>query len=1083
MLNENDTAQYIETIQYYDGLGRPFINVQKRVTPNHSNLMSLQEYDELGRESKSWLPLAIASDYVTPDAFKNSISDSYNGDSRPFNEPIYEASPLNRIVKQYGAGYEWVNHPVSTSYMTNTSSGELCCKLYSVNSFGTLDQNGNYGPGELYVTQVTDEDGNLSYIFTDKRKRQILFRQIINTISHNDTYYVYDDFDNQCFVLPPSFQDNPDLGLYAYQYKYDDRNRCVEKKLPGCASVCYIYDCNDHLILSQDGIQYHKGEWTLFLYDAFNRLAVTGIMQTEKNRETLSALYKDLFLNVLFTGVWASDLNEENYFLGYRLSSPLPANANFRGLTANYYDNYDFLDYLFYDCFGYEDMSYDSSENSIFGENNSRPLGFLTGTYIRQLDDLSKGEFVTYYYNIEGREIQKRSRMLPDGFLNFTSTKYNFTGQPLYIKKQHISNYYIYPYWPNDPRGSNNQKELYEFEYDHAGRLVNTYHTHNDGQKVLLSKSTFDPLGRLQEKKRHNEQDAIQYTYNIRNWLTSIKSLGFEQELFHNTPSFPEVTPCFNGNISAIKYRQNGSDSNFSFSYDQLNRLKSARTFDPLANVNQNLETYEYDRMGNITFLERKLDNSITDRLSIYYTGNQIKSVSNSSPPSNIGFGVMSYPDLADKEIEYFYDPNGNLCKNLDKEIVSSRYNCLNLPDTIQFRNGNQIINSYLADGRKVRTAYKTYMTNIVVPLDSVYHGRDLTTQSVDEWNENYMYRNTGVSYNTSPQMFMVQTPEGYIGADHVGIDSRRNYAYYYYTHDHLGNVRIARNSQGYYEDQSLEYYPSGVLFSRSVSPGRQPYMFGGKELISMHGLNEYDFTARMQDPIIPRFTTVDPLCEKYPWMSTYSYCLGNPIRFWDPDGKAPQDPPTGVGLHNWSRDKQIRVANIVQSMNAAGNRIFKGTSISASASAWSVEGNIGVGSVKGKLSLGVVNVSAKTDGMGVSTTASLGETTGEMSVSSASAEAGITIAEGKANIAKNDAGLSFDAISADAKVQVGSNPCAKLDDQGRISAGVKAGPVKVNVSFSLQAAGEWFNGAIKLISELLSPEIRMDTRRNQNNH
>lgn len=138
---------------------------------------------------------------------------------------------------------------------------------------------------------------------------------------------------------------------------------------------------------------------------------------------------------------------------------------------------------------------------------------------------------------------------------------------------------------------------------------------------------------------------------------------------------------------------------------------------------------------------------------------------------------------------------------------------------------------------------------------------------------------------------------------------------------------------------------------------------------------------------------------------------------------------------------------------------------------------------MKGKLSLGVVNVSAKTDGMGVSTTASLGETTGEMSVSSASAKAGITIAEGKVNIAKNDAGLSFDAVSADAKVQVGSNPSAKLDDQGRISAGVKAGPVKVNVSFSLQAAGEWFNGAIKLISELLSPEIRIDTRRNQNNH
>ena len=39
--------------------------------------------------------------------------------------------------------------------------------------------------------------------------------------------------------------------------------------------------------------------------------------------------------------------------------------------------------------------------------------------------------------------------------------------------------------------------------------------------------------------------------------------------------------------------------------------------------------------------------------------------------------------------------------------------------------------------------------------------------------------------------------------------------------------------------------HPSGVLFDRSTEKERQPYMFGGKELVSMHGLNEYDFTGR----------------------------------------------------------------------------------------------------------------------------------------------------------------------------------------------------------------------------------------------
>ncbi|WP_455585614.1 RHS repeat-associated core domain-containing protein, partial [Bacteroides sp.] len=189
---------------------------------------------------------------------------------------------------------------------------------------------------------------------------------------------------------------------------------------------------------------------------------------------------------------------------------------------------------------------------------------------------------------------------------------------------------------------------------------------------------------------------------------------------------------------------------------------------------------------------------------------------------------------------------------------------------------------SYLADGRKVKAVYKTYSTGIVVPQDSVYHGKAPYDVSTDEWDGHYMYRSW---YGRGPRMFIVQTPEGYVGADYIGIDSHGNYAYYYYIHDHLGNVRITRNSQDYYSDQSLEYYPSGVLFDRSTEKDRQPYMFDGKELVSMHGLNEYDFTGRWQDPAIPSFTSMDPLCEKYYSVSPYVYCGNNPVNAFDLNG------------------------------------------------------------------------------------------------------------------------------------------------------------------------------------------------------
>ena len=434
-----------------------------------------------------------------------------------------------------------------------------------------------------------------------------------------------------------------------------------------------------------------------------------------------------------------------------------------------------------------------------------------------------------------------------------------------------------------NPRGDNSQEELYEYEYDNAGRPVKTYHTHNKGERILLSESVYDDLGRLQEKRRHNDMDTVRYEYNIRNWVSAIKSRSFVQKLYYDTGSGSGFVPRYNGNIAGIGYEQNGHSYNYLFLYDGLNRLTAANSYDKAGSSVPYSELYEYDRMGNITCLERQLGENKTDALNIQYTGNQIKKVSSGSPALGYDFGSMSYPDLSDASIEYYYDNNGNLIKNLDKGVVATRHNFLNLPDTIQFQNGNQIINSYLADGRKVKAVYKTYSTGIVVPQDAVYHGNASYSTSTDEWDGHYMYRSW---YGDTPRMFMVQTPEGYVGADYVGIDSHRNYAYYYYVHDHLGNVRITRNSQGYYADQSLEYYPSGVLFDRSTEKERQPYMFGGKELVSMHGLNEYDFTGRWQYSIIPSFTSMDPLCEKYYSVSPYVYCLNNPLKYVDPDGK-----------------------------------------------------------------------------------------------------------------------------------------------------------------------------------------------------
>ena len=652
MLDETG-GKYLDKVEYYDGLGRPFQTVLKKVTASNSNLVTLQEYDVAGRAVNSWLPIVSSAEYVAPAAFKSSAPSNYGNDSRPYGQPVYEASPLNRTVKEYGPGAAWHGgHSVNTDYLANsTANAQLNCINYGVSSAGALTSNGSYASGQLSVVKTTDEDLNVSYTFTDKMGHVVLSRQMKGSETH-DTYYVYDDKSNLCFVLQPMYQSSANLDLYAFQYKYDGRNRCIWKKLPGAGYMEMVYDNADRLVFSQDGNQraLTSGNWTYYKYDGLNRLTEQG---TCTNKVTTSGT------NVL---------------------------------VQHFYDSYAFRSQAGFNNSNFPD---DASGNG---------KGALTASVATVLGSSNK-IYTAYYYDIKGRVV-KTVQSNPLGGYDVAATVYTFTNKPATVTHTHTASgkttrteVYTYSYDHADRllkvehTLGGTKITLADYAYDNLGRLQSkslhgsatnklTYAYNVRGWLTGISGSKF-----TQNLYYNNGNGTAKYN-------GSISSMTWKA-----------------GNESTVrgyKFTYDGLDRMLNATYGETAGIST--------NANRFSENVTgYDKNGNIKTLQRYGQTAasgygLIDNLTFTLGGNQLTRVDDAVATSAYNNG-FEFKDGVKQANEYNYDSNGNLTKDLNKGITNISYNCLNLPSVVTFSDGSTVTYTYAADGTKLKTVHKTGST------------------------------------------------------------------------------------------------------------------------------------------------------------------------------------------------------------------------------------------------------------------------------------------------------------------------------------------------------------------------------------
>ncbi|WP_299182878.1 DUF6443 domain-containing protein [uncultured Chryseobacterium sp.] len=912
--NGTTATKTSENVQYFDGLGRRKQEVDIKASPQGKDVVTPILYDFFGRQVRDYLP-------VPQQATQNGgiYQQSTNMTDFPVGDPtaVYtgekafihknlENSPLDRMLSQIQPGAAWQGKPVQFTY--NADKTEDAVKKYNL---VTTWENGatksefipttTYAAAQLYKNTVTDEDGNQTIEFKNGEGQVLLVRKMLNATEKVDTYYVYNEYSQLAYVIPPLASNitalsASDLDNLCYQYKYDSRNRLVEKKLPGKGWEYMVYDKQDRLVLTQDANlrittnTFNSKGWLFTKYDQFGRVAYTGFFSNTATRTSMQTAINSMAANAGNNEKRSiTPVITQNGMDVYYTKDAFPT-GSMTILSVNYYDTYP--SYSFNPSFPTSILGQPTLTETNNAEGlSTKSLPVLS--LVKNIEDNNWSKTYTYY-DMKGRAIGTHSINHLGGYTR-TESDLDFSGMALQTKTYHKR------------LSTDAEKVITEtFTYDHQNRLLEHKHQIDNNPEELLSQNKYNEISQLEYKKvggvvgAANPFQQIDYSYNIRGWLTQINdpnNLGndlFGYKIKYNqvegltTPDTSDtslqVVPKYNGNIAEVDWKTgvqpNEPLKRYGYVYDNLNRL-SAGFYQNATNpsIREYYEKVSYDLNGNIKTMKRTAQRMgptalLIDDLTYQYenTGasNRLQKITETV---TIGQG---YPYKA-TPTHIGYDNNGNMTSFPDKGISSIQYNYLNLPKQIT-QNAVDTNYTYRADGVKVKKIFGGVETHYLDGFQYKY---------TEPWEDP-----NGVMMNPEMKLRIIPTSEGY-------FDALRGKYFYNYT-DHLGNVRLSysdadgngvvtgdievTNCEDTPDGQACNnyiitgeaegvtnYYPFGLMHNSTYYSfdNAYHYKYQGQEL---QETGFYSFKWRNYMPDVGRFFNIDPLAEKYQYNSTYAF-------------------------------------------------------------------------------------------------------------------------------------------------------------------------------------------------------------------
>ena len=643
-------------------------------------------------------------------------------------------------------------------------------------------------------------------------------------------------------------------------FSYDALGRVKEREEKHRGKTAYAYDCMGRMV----EVSTSNGQKAVYGYDALGQ--VTSLTDGKGNRTTYAYTSTGKLKEVVDA---LGNPTTYRYDEGDFLTQICQKGQEEERITR--YTHNAFGEVMgILDALGHEEQyTYDGLGRMVEKVDQE---GFTTRyayTSLNQVEHIlyGDGKEVSYAYDSFGQ----LERM--EDWLGVTTIERNAQGRPVRItdhKDRSVGYTWGEQGQPKEmvyPDGT-----TIRWEYDELLRPIRWRRT-AQGKPEIQVEYGYDEAGRLAVKKSSGGY-LTRWAYGEGGELMSLTHEGGRGILEEYHYGYDEL-----GNKTSIRKKRTGlplESGEYGYTYDGLQRLIQ------VTKDGQLLRYYTYDAFGNRIRMEDK-ENS---RVNIYHYNVMNQLIGEEMYPLEAGDGIPrirheeKLPARAEGFVrQYTYDPRGNLIEEMSQEgrvLHGYAYDGMNRMERAWNDKGEEAAYLYNGMGQRVEKRSGSKLEEYILDFTKPYH--NLLGIQREEERESFYW-----DYTTIATEKKGSSPRYYL-QDELGSPLRVQYATgrgECYGYDEFGRDQAEEKRDVSQEGFKSPYVKQGTT---------QPFGYTGYRYDGISG--SYFAQAREYQPHTGRFMAEDVIRGKLgvpKTLNRYGYCLGNPIRFVDLDGRWPE--------------------------------------------------------------------------------------------------------------------------------------------------------------------------------------------------